>query len=195
MNKNRIWFVGDTHFSHGNVIKYCNRPFTDPREMNEHLVSNWNLVIGPNDTVYHVGDVAFEKDPIMLYSIISRLNGTIHLIKGNHDYQIRGRVAGLFEHIEHSGLREIAVADPDGFGGYQQIVLCHYAMRVWNRSHYGAWHLFGHSHGTLPDDETSLSLDVGVDCWNYFPVSYEQIKERMKTKKFVPIDQHRGKNR
>jgi calcineurin-like phosphoesterase family protein len=163
--------------------------------MNEHLVSNWNLVVTPQDIVYHVGDVAFEKDPEVLHCIISRLNGTVHLVKGNHDNLIKGKVANLFEHIEYSGLREIRVEDPDGFGGFQPIVLCHYAMRVWNRSHYGAWHLFGHSHGTLPDDDTSLSLDVGVDCWNYFPVSYEQIKERMKTKKFVPIDQHTGKNK
>jgi hypothetical protein len=32
----------------------------------------------------------------------------------------------------------------------QPIVLCHYAMRVWNRSHHGAWHLYGHSRGNLP---------------------------------------------
>jgi calcineurin-like phosphoesterase family protein len=161
--------------------------------MNEVMISNWNEVVRDEDIVYHVGDVAFEKDENKLIRILSLLAGEIHLIRGNHDNLIRGRISGRFHSIEHSGLREISVEDPDGFGGRQPIVLCHYAMRVWNRSHFGAWHLYGHSHGTLPDDETSLSLDVGVDCWNYYPVSYEQIKERMKTKKFVPIDQHKGK--
>ncbi len=44
----------------------------------------------------------------------------------------------------------------------QPIVLCHYAMRVSNRSHHGAWHLYGHSHGNLPEGPTSLSMDVGI---------------------------------
>lgn len=191
--KNKIHFGGDTHFSHRNVIKYCNRPFTTSDEMNEKLISNWNEVVGVHDIVYHVGDVAFEKDERKLCEILHSLNGVIHLVKGNHDHLIKGRAAGRFSSIEHSGLKEIRVEDPDGFGGFQPIVLCHYSMRVWNRSHYGSWNLFGHSHGTLPDDPNSLSLDVGVDCWNYYPVSYEQIKARMKTKTFVPIDQHKGK--
>jgi calcineurin-like phosphoesterase family protein len=63
-------------------------------------------------------------------------------------------------------------------------------MRVWNHSHHGSWHLFGHSHGTLTDDTDSLSLDVGVDCWGYSPVSMEQLDAKMATKTFKPVDHH-----
>ena len=57
---------------------------------------------------------------------------------------------------------------PDGL----QLVLCHYAMRVWRNSHHGAIHLYGHSHGNLIGD--SQSCDVGVDCWRFSPVSIEE---------------------
>ena len=87
----------------------------------------------------------------------------------------------------------IKVPDSDAgpaMGHVQRIVLSHYAMRIWDRSHFGTWHLFGHSHGSMPDDPTSRSLDVGVDVWNYRPVSYEQIKARMATKTWQPVDGH-----
>lgn len=59
------------------------------------------------------------------------------------------------------------------------IVLCHYGMRLWNRSHWGSLSLFGHSHGRLPGN--SQSLDVGVDAWDYRPVTLPEILERMQT--------------
>jgi calcineurin-like phosphoesterase family protein len=51
-----------------------------------------------------------------------------------------------------------------------QVVLCHYAMRVWRNAHHGALHFYGHSHGNLPGD--AQSLDVGVDCWDFAPASF-----------------------
>jgi calcineurin-like phosphoesterase family protein len=72
----------------------------------------------------------------------------------------------------------------------QDITLCHYALRVFNKSHHGSWHLYGHSHGTLPDDPNSLSFDVGVDCHNYFPISLDQVKKIMSKKTWKPIDHH-----
>jgi calcineurin-like phosphoesterase family protein len=46
---------------------------------------------------------------------------------------------------------------------------------VWEKKHYGAWHLYGHSYGNLLLIEGEFSLDIGVDRWNYAPVSPEQI--------------------
>jgi calcineurin-like phosphoesterase family protein len=63
-------------------------------------------------------------------------------------------------------------------------------MKVWNKSHHGAWHLYGHSHGSLPDDINSLSFDVGVDSHDYKPISYEEVKRIMKKKIFKPLDHH-----
>jgi calcineurin-like phosphoesterase family protein len=57
----------------------------------------------------------------------------------------------------------------------QKLVLCHYALRSRPGSRRGAVHLYGHSHGTLPGN--GQSLDVGVDCWDFRPVSLSQIRE------------------
>ena len=160
-----IWFTSDTHFDHANIIKYCNRPFSHKDEMNETMVQNWNSVVGHNDTIYHIGDFSFSKDPGKFFH---RLNGKKILIKGNHDKQITTR---LFLGLVYD-YYELKI---DG----KFIVLCHYAFKVFNKSHHGALNLFGHSHGTL--SENTQQIDVGVDRWNFTPVNLEQIEERMKT--------------
>ena len=72
--------------------------------------------------------------------------------------------------------------DADAFRGTRFIVLFHYALWVWNASHQGTWSLYGHSHGDLDDLEDSLSFDVGVDCHDFRPLSYEQVKTIMQGK-------------
>lgn len=184
-----IFFTSDTHFGHHNIIKYTGRPFTSVYEMDEALIKNWNSVVGKNDTVYHIGDFSF-RGPAATDSIISRLHGNIFLVPGNHDrnFYKHGKIRVLPE------LSEVYINDSDAHRGQQRIVLCHYALRVWNKRHHGAWHLYGHSHGSLLDDPASRSFDVGVDCWNYTPVSYTQVKEKMLTKINVPVDHHREEN-
>lgn len=162
-----IYFTSDTHFGHTNIIKYCNRPFASVHEMNVALIQNWNSVVGKYDVVYHLGDFAFRPKSDA-ESFLSRLNGEIHLIKGNHDRKIPDGFANvsLYEEINYRGI---------------YIVLCHYAMRVWNKSHRGSIMLYGHSHGSLPG--TPQSLDVGVDCWNYKPVGLDEILNRLQENK------------
>ncbi len=60
---NKVFFIGDTHFGHANIIKYCKRPFSSAQEMNEMLIKYWNETVEPSDTVYHVGDFAFDGHP------------------------------------------------------------------------------------------------------------------------------------
>lgn len=157
--------------------------------MNEAIISNYNAVVGPDDIVYHLGDFAFEKDRSRLEWMLGRLNGSKHLIWGNHDNLLKS-VKWKDHFYTAADLRMITVPAESNNGIDQEIVMCHYAMRVWNKSHYGSWMLHGHSHGTLPDDPKILSCDVGVDCWNFTPVSMEQLGERMKKKLWVPIDHH-----
>ena len=172
------WFTSDTHFGHKNIIKYSNRPFETKEEMDFKMIENWNKRVGRADTVYHLGDFCF-MDEQSGHSILNRLNGKKHLIIGNHD-KAGTRLKG-WESISH--YKEVSI---DG----QFIILCHYAMRVWNKSHHGSWMLYGHSHGSLPDDPNALSFDVGVDCHNYQPINMDEIRRIMKKKTWKPIDHH-----
>ena len=159
-----IYFTADSHFNHANIIHFCQRPFASVSEMNEALIAKWNARVGKGDLVYHLGDFAWgDWDPIL-----DRLNGDIVLIRGGHDRKLEKKFAGRFLHI--ADLMDIVVE------GYS-IVLCHYCLRVWNKSHFDSWHLFGHSHGRLP--ALGKSLDVGVDGHDFAPWSWEEVKAYM----------------
>jgi calcineurin-like phosphoesterase family protein len=157
-----IFFTSDTHLGHANIIKYCHRPFSSVEEMDGTIIKNWNSVVSEQDLVYHLGDFAFRQH----HSYRKQLNGEIIFIEGNHD-KVTG--PGLFKEV-HKLLR-IKINEYD-------ITLCHFAMRVWNKSHFNSWHLYGHSHGGLPPE--GKSWDVGVDNNNFTPLSLDQVVEIMK---------------
>ena len=80
----KIFVISDPHFNHSNIIPYSNRPFSSVKEMDETIIANWNKTVGPNDTVFCLGDFCFgTKDNIPYYA--RQLNGRKILIKGNHD--------------------------------------------------------------------------------------------------------------
>jgi len=81
-----IWVTSDTHFFHANIIKYCNRPFDNPKQMNECLIDNWNSVVKQGDKVYHLGDVFMGEGGYEgIGPLLNRLHGSKRLIVGNHD--------------------------------------------------------------------------------------------------------------
>ncbi len=173
MSEPTNWFISDTHFGHEAIIKHSSRPFANADEMDDKLEKNWNSVVRPGDTVYHLGDFVMRSRHRTISEYLKRLNGKIILIKGNHDDRPDREYNGFSEVYE--GIHEIWLDN-------KAIILCHYAMRTWNKSHYKSWHLYGHSHGSLPDDPALLSFDVGVDCHNYTPISLEQVSAIMQTK-------------
>lgn len=187
-----IFFVSDTHFGHENIIRYMNRPFKDSAEMDEVLIRNWNELVTHEDTVYVLGDFALCPSA-RAASILRRLSGTKILIEGNHDRGCLRDPVFRREFSEIHKLLEIDVAPEPGTKRGQKIVMCHYAMRTWNRSHRGSIQLFGHSHGTLPDDPHSLSMDVGVDSNNHYPISLKDVLRTMSKKAWKPIDYHSNK--
>ena len=166
------WFTSDFHLGHFNIIRYCNRPFADTREMDEVILDRLNALVKPKDTLYFLGDFCLGKhDSVAAYR--NRLAcQTIHFVDGNHDKTTR-QLQHLFS--SWSSLSEIHI-------GKQGIVLCHYAMKVWPNHSRGAWQLYGHSHGNLPDDPISLSMDVGVDSHDFRPWRFDEIQAVMKIK-------------
>lgn len=164
-----IFFTADTHFGSSSVIKYCKRPFRSAAEMDEALITRWNEAVGPGDTVYHLGDM-FSRSPGPDY-YLSRLNGDVHLIEGNHDGQTVKRHGHLFASI--SLMKEI---ECEG----RSLVLCHYPLREWPGAWRGAWHLFGHVHGRLDGEPLGHSMDVGADAHDFRPVSFAEVRARLR---------------
>ena len=167
-----IWFTADAHYGHANIIRFQDRPFADLNEMHEALIANYNDLVQDGDTVYFIGDFSFERNPD---SVFYRLKGNKHLILGNHDR------LKLIKHLPWGWIKDVyklKVKDLDGKD--MKIWLSHYAHRSWPHSHHGSIHLYGHSLGSLED--YGKSTDVGVDAWDYKPVSLETILKMMAKK-------------
>jgi len=133
--------------------------------MNETIINNFNSVVGKNDIIVHAGDFTLIKNRERVYKeYVKRLKGNNIFLRGSHDYWLPKSAPTIFE-------KEIE--------GYY-VVVCHYAMRVWARSHFNSFMLYGHSHGRL--EPIGKQWDIGVDNNNFYPVSFEQILEIMKTR-------------
>ena len=179
-----LFFTSDTHFYHPNIIRYCNRPFNSVEEMNETLIRNWNEVVTPDGRVFHLGDFAFGGDAEWR-SVLSRLNGKIYLILGNHDIQnIKSEVMERFEAVTQQMLIGV-----DG----QKIILNHYPLLTFGGSYHNIWQLFGHVHSgpyTQTAEESTrgkdiprlvnlfpTQYDVGVDNNEFRPVPFARLKD------------------
>ena len=162
-NDQNVWFTSDEHYGHKNIIDFCNRPFGSVHEMNKLLMENHNSVVSPKDIVFHLGDFSLVNDTEKVYrDYIDRLNGIHYFLRGSHDKWLKDKNAPYVIEMVVNG---------------QHIVISHYAMRTWPRSHWNTWHLFGHSHGGVPP--YGKSFDVGVDCTDYFPLDFQGVCDKM----------------
>jgi calcineurin-like phosphoesterase family protein len=177
-----LWFTADTHFGHAAIIRLGKRPFGSVDEMDEALIANWNAVVRKSDEVWHLGDFNY-RSALGTADYLSRLNGRVSIIWGNHDDEYARKEFNLSENrrgLSFNHDRPLFAAVYDTYYlRYQgeRIMLSHYAHRVWRGSHKGAWHLFGHSHGGIPN--LHRSMDVGVDCHDYRPVAFDTIRAYM----------------
>ena len=168
------FFTADQHYFHNNIIKYCNRPFEDYKEMNATLMANHNSVVTNNDIVYHLGDFSLGANPGVVIDLIRNLNGLHFFILGSHDRWLDSLIKGSgYNEGTYSGVvnyrgRRVETKIKNIF-----ISMDHYCQRVWAKSHYNSWHIFGHSHGNL--EPVGKSWDVGVDNNDFYPVSFDQL--------------------
>jgi calcineurin-like phosphoesterase family protein len=181
--------------------------------MNSAIIDNINAVVGVDDTIWNLGDVMFGgRDPVQFYN---RLRGfrdriacrNINLIWGNHDQQLQwwnGPRRAITKEQFHTIFNDAYDQKMINVNG-QRIMLNHYAMAVWNGSHKGNWHLYGHSHGNFePWRQEHLPqarmIDVGIDNssklgFDYAPFSLEDLQKIMDKKAGQLVDHHETKAR
>lgn len=158
MSAARTFFTSDTHFGHERMVR--DRAFATVDEMDDAIVRAWSAVVGPNDDIWHLGDLSFAK-PARTAKILERLPGRKHWLLGNHD---KPNVAIRNMFVSVGEYQELTIRDgTDVF----KFVAMHYPLEAWNKGHYGAIHVHGHCHGYLDAKSAARRLrrfDVGVDA-------------------------------
>jgi hypothetical protein len=196
-----IWFTSDSHFGHTNIAgpKISSwtsgyRNFNSVHEMNMALVDGINKYVKEDDILYHLGDWSFggAQNILQFRSYIVCKN--IHLILGNHDQHIVDKEIKYndtsFNPIElFSSVQDVLHLKL----GKTELFLSHYSHRVWLGSHKGVIHLYGHSHGSIPD--YGKSMDIGVDVafkkfGEYRPFNIGDINNIMSKRTIEKIDKH-----
>jgi len=190
------FFTSDIHFGHANIIAYCGRPFEDVQAMNAGLIENWNNTVGPDDEVWVLGDVAMGQLQFTL-PLVSQLNGFKILVPGNHDRCFPGLKnweAWEKKYME-VGFDSILTNDEVRYFNYKDDVVGFHVghfriddvetrgVSLANRPKVasGVWALHGHDHNRFHTDGRfpihQRHINVGMDLWNYLPISLETIME------------------
>ena len=172
----QTWVISDTHFNHAAILTfkdYAGKPprvFDNVNQMNECMMDNWNSVVSPTDTVYHLGDVLFGHDKSdWLEANFTKLHGKKHLIMGNHDnpkflapyfksMALWKDMSDIGLLLSHTPQHESTLAESHRFGD-QPIVNVH-----------------GHIHSN-PSPEGSYK-NVSVEQINYTPINLDQLTEK-----------------
>jgi calcineurin-like phosphoesterase family protein len=160
-----LFFTSDTHFGDHRTINIHKRPFASAAAMDAALIAAWNQVVGPGDVIWHLGD--FARSAPAAEALLAQLNGSKHLVTGNND-PAGTRVAAGWESVA-----DYVELDAES----RKLVLCHYPFRSWNGQAKGAINLHGHSHGRMKP--LPRQVDVGVDAWEFRPVSLAQLFARV----------------
>lgn len=193
------FFTSDTHFHQRAQAE--RRGFATVDDMHDTIVRDWNARVQPGDTVYHLGDLSFAGYE-RTEAIVKQLHGHIHIIPGNHDQEKLLSRLSLALSLGPPGTRlrlmpplmdlKVSRPLPDGTSDVDRFTLCHFPLMVWNRSHYGAMHLHGHSHGNLKVTGNPRMMDVGVDTrTSWAPYCLDEVREFMKDKGHIAHDHHK----
>lgn len=182
-----IWFTSDWHFNHDREFIYKYRGFDSIEEHNDFILNSYFELVSNDDIIFNIGDFIFGED-WECSKLIRKLNekGKMRFITGNHDKTLL-RYLKNCPNMNLGQFKEVTILDNDD---KYPITLCHYPMLSWNKSHYGAWSLCGHSHGSnphsLPDDlngkRLEVSIDVGLKFNKTFMFTFEDVKRIMDGK-------------
>ncbi len=168
------YYISDTHFGHANIMRLCNRPFTNIEEQDKTIIKNWNSKVTENDTVYILGDFCYKsgRHPA---DYLKQLNGKKVLILGNHDGAITKDIRNLSRYFEEiTPYKEI-------YEDKTKIVLCHYPIIEWNGFFHEALHFYGHIHNNIENQAYKLmknvenAYNVGADILDFTPQTKDDV--------------------
>jgi calcineurin-like phosphoesterase family protein/2'-5' RNA ligase len=169
-----VYFIGDTHFDHKNIIKYCHRPFSSITEMNQTIKDNWNGTVADNGMVYFLGDWTFgwRHKPAKYWK--RQLKGDIVSIRGSHDREAGGIQFLDFEELHVNEYDFLLIHNPNP-NDRQQTEKQKKKLQNWH-----GWVIHGHVHNNAMDRHPFINgerktINVGVELINYKPVSLQYL--------------------
>lgn len=172
--KKHLYLIGDTHFDHGNIIGYVNRPFQNAEEMNKTLVARWNATVLASDTVYFLGDWSFGRESRPPKYWMDRLQGCIKSIKGSHDPDDELLKMLEFYELSHKGYRFLLIHNPDS-DDPKQTENQKRKLEDWH-----GWIIHGHKHNNDLKDYPFINgerktINVSVELIDYRPLDIDRL--------------------
>jgi calcineurin-like phosphoesterase family protein len=198
----RFW-TSDWHFNHVNIIEFADRPFhksvfdvtpahvgetlvPDTDAMNQALIDNTNDMVGPDDEIWFIGDVAMGSRSVSVPLFKQLRCRNLFLVPGNHDH-VHRMFPKWAKHVplyEDAGFTIMNSQETVQIAG-QDVLVCHFPY--FGDSHFddrymglrpddvGQWLIHGHTHSH--EVLRGRQIHVGVDAWDMRPVSETQIEE------------------
>lgn len=177
-----MFITSDWHFNHSKDFLLGPRGFVTAEEMNEAIIERHNATVGKNDIVYCLGDCIMGDIDESL-RLLSRLNGKIHIIRGNHDTdrKIQGYLSlpNVIEADKYADILKISKR--------RRIYLSHYPTLVGNigEEHIDIFNVCGHSHTNNPFlDFDKRCFHAEMETNDCRPWALEEIISLIDKKKF-----------
>jgi len=166
----KYFVTADTHYGHGKIIEYANRPFKDNDDMNAGLIKRFNERVKPDDTTFFLGDFCFKSGLHCNKSDfwLKQLNGNKIMVRGNHDNNNSTKTIIDCIHVTFAGQRINMVHKPEHFNPFFNINLVGHVHQAWR----------------FKEEAGSVLLNVGVDVQKYYPITLDEaISQVIKYKK------------
>lgn len=191
----KIFVTSDTHFGHDREFVWGPRGFSSIEEHDAAIIANWNSVVGPDDIVYHLGDVML-KDNEHGMNCLRQLNGTIYIVPGNHDTSTRLKLYDTLEnvHVLTSNVNGLKVGAIYLKHNKYNFYLSHHPTMTSNleKAPQLGLHLinlYGHTHQQKPFyNDIPYMFHVGMDSNNCTPVLLDDAIQMMKNEVHKCID-------
>lgn len=170
------FYIADTHFGHENIIKLCDRGFSNVAEMDAFMISRWQERVRPNDDVFVVGDFAY-RNKRSASSYLEQLPGIKHLIVGNHDKGLLADKTALQAFASVDRMLELRDASLGC-----NVTLCHYPLVEWPGFFNESYHVYGHLHNVKKQSfqlmkQVERALNAGVEIVDYSPRTLAELIE------------------
>ena len=182
-----LYCISDPHFNHDREFIYGPRGYHSVEEMNNTQIYKWNSTVTKNDTVIVAGDFFLGADADFVRKTIPQLNGSIHLIRGNHDTNAKLKIYAEFPKII-----DVKWADMIEYNGRKYFITHFPTLTATLESDPNRciYNLSGHTHSKDKFyEDRPYVYNVAVDAHGGYPVSIEQIHEDINQKIKECLDQ------